>query len=150
SENLRLQLAGGVTTANLLHGSANPIGGQNCVIKLRDGASPEQLVFAAAPPGIKFALGENVKQSNAPERATARFPQSRMGVPTLLGNRFPRAQEFLAEWEKCKAPGALPPPRNLELGAFRGIIQGHRLIHFHPHRQDEILMLIHLMDSFGV
>jgi hypothetical protein len=68
TDNLYEQLAGGVTTVNLLHGSANPIGGQNCVIKLRDGASPEDLVFAAAPAGIKFALGENVKQSNWGEK----------------------------------------------------------------------------------
>jgi imidazolonepropionase-like amidohydrolase len=150
SDNLRLQLAGGVTAANLLHGSANPIGGQNCVIKLRDGASPEELVFAAAPPGIKFALGENVKQSNAPERATARFPESRMGVRTFIANRFTAAQEYLAEIEKSKASGALTPRRNLELEALGEIIQGQRWIHCHSYRQDEILMLIHLMDSFGV
>src|SRR5207253_10195678 len=63
TDNLQYQLAGGLTMANLLHGSANPIGGQNCVIKLRDGAAPEQLIFQAAPAGIKFALGENVKQA---------------------------------------------------------------------------------------
>ncbi len=150
SENLRLQLAGGVTAANLLHGSANPIGGQNCVIKLRDGATPEQLIFAAAPPGIKFALGENVKQSNALDRAPTRFPQSRMGVRTFIANRFTAAQVYLAECDKCRASGTLPPRRNLELEALGEIIQGRRLIHCHSYRQDEILMLIHLMDSFGV
>jgi len=85
------ELAGGLTTANLLHGSANPIGGQNCVIKLREGASPEEMKFKGAPAGIKFALGENVKQSNWGENRATRFPQSRMGVPTFLANRFTAA-----------------------------------------------------------
>jgi imidazolonepropionase-like amidohydrolase len=153
--NLYQQLAGGVTTVNLLHGSANPIGGQNCVIKLRDGASPEELVFTAAPPGIKFALGENVKQSNWGERASTRFPQTRMGVRTFLGNRFTAAQEYLAEWDACRKNASetqtgLTPRRDLELEALGEIIQGKRWIHCHSYRQDEILMLLRLMESFGV
>src|SRR5215471_16897691 len=149
TDNLYEQLAGGVTTVNLLHGSANPIGGQNCVIKLRDGATPEELIFAAAPPGIKFALGENVKQSNA-ERGATRFPQSRMGVRTFIANRFTAAQQYLAECDKCKTAGTIPPRRNLELEAIGEIIRGQRWIHCHSYRQDEILMLINLMDDFGV
>src|SRR5438876_7112877 len=98
TDNLQYQLAGGLTMANLLHGSANPIGGQNCVVKLRDGATPDELIFAQAPQGIKFALGENVKQSNWGERNTTRFPQTRMGVRTFLQNRFIAAQEYLREW----------------------------------------------------
>jgi imidazolonepropionase-like amidohydrolase len=143
TENLYEQLAGGVTTANLLHGSANPIGGQNCVIKLREGASPEGLIFAEAPPGIKFALGENVKQSNWGGRS--RFPQTRMGVRTFIANRFTAAQEYLKS-----ATNAVPPRRDLELEALGEIIQGKRWIHCHAYRQDEILMLIRLMESFGV
>src|SRR5205814_2755370 len=81
------QLAGGVTAVNLLHGSANPIGGQNCAIKLRDGAAPDELIFSDAMPGIKFALGENVKQSNWGDKTTTRFPQTRMGVRTFIANR---------------------------------------------------------------
>jgi N-acetylglucosamine-6-phosphate deacetylase len=166
--NLYEQLAGGVTTVNLLHGSANPIGGQNCVIKLRDGASPEELILEGAPQGIKFALGENVKQSNWGERLVTRFPQSRMGVRTFIANRFIAAQEYLTEWERYKklqnpkskiqnpeqAEGAaeerVPPRRDLELEAIGEILQGKRLIHCHSYRQDEILMLIRLMESFGV
>jgi N-acetylglucosamine-6-phosphate deacetylase len=150
TDHIRWQLAGGVTAVNLLHGSANPIGGQNCVIKLRDGASPEELVFAAAPPGIKFALGENVKQSNWGERFTTRFPQSRMGVRTFIANRFTAAQRYLAECDRCKTSGAVPPRRNLELEALGEILRGERWIHCHSYRQDEILMLIDLMDSFHV
>jgi imidazolonepropionase-like amidohydrolase len=150
TENLYEQLAGGVTCVNLLHGSANPIGGQNCVIKMRDGQSPEELVFKEAPQGIKFALGENVKQSNWGEKFATRFPQTRMGVRTFDANRFTAAREYLDEIEKAKKSGGLPPRRDLELEALGEIIQGKRLIHCHSYRQDEILMLIRLMDSFGV
>src|SRR5205085_2689089 len=124
TENLYEQLAGGVTTVNLLHGSANPIGGQNCVIKLKDGASPEDLVFTAAPPGIKFALGENVKQSNWGERMNTRFPQTRMGVRTFIANRFTAARQYLAELEAYKISGGVPPRRDLELEALGEIIEG--------------------------
>jgi imidazolonepropionase-like amidohydrolase len=148
ADNLYEQLAGGVTTVNLLHGSANPIGGQNCVIKLRDGATPEGLVFAEAPPGIKFALGENVKRAGG----TGRFPQTRMGVQTFIANRFTAAREYLNSFNGAHgtATNAVPPRRNLELEALGEIIQGKRWIHCHAYRQDEILMLIRLMESFGV
>jgi imidazolonepropionase-like amidohydrolase len=154
TDNIYEQLAGGVTAVNLLHGSANPIGGQNCVIKFRLGEGPDDLVFKDAPQGIKFALGENVKQSNWGDRFTTRFPQSRMGVRTFFANRFTAAQEYLAEWAKYNAGGSgaprVPPARDLELEAIGEIIQGKRLIHCHSYRQDEILMLIRLMESFNV
>ena len=144
------QLAGGVTAVNLLHGSANPIGGQSCVIKLRDGASPEGLIFDAAPPGIKFALGENVKQSNWGDKETTRFPQTRMGVRTFLANRFTAAKEYLAKVREASRLSTLPPRRDLELEAIGEIIEGRRLIHCHSYRQDEILMLLRTMEQFGV
>jgi imidazolonepropionase-like amidohydrolase len=150
TENLYQQLAGGVTCVNLLHGSANPIGGQNCVIKLRYGESPEGLVFTDAPPGIKFALGENVKQSNWGEKFVSRFPQTRMGVRTFVANRFTAARQYLSEIEKSKTSGGVPPRRDLELETIGEIIQGKRWIHCHSYRQDEILMLLRLMESFGV
>ena len=148
--NMYWQLAGGTTVANLLHGSANPIGGQNQVIKLRDGALPEDLKLADAPPGVKFALGENVKQSNWGEKFTTRFPQSRMGVQTFIANRFTAAQEYLAGWENYQKNGGLAPRRDLELEAIGEIIQGKRWIHCHSYRQDEMLMLLRLMQGFGV
>lgn len=153
SEDLYEQLAGGVTAANLLHGSANPIGGQNCVIKLRDGAGPEDLVFAAAPAGIKFALGENVKQSNWGDKFSSRFPQTRMGVRTFIANRFTAAREYLDALHASQTggAGAKPAPRrNLELEALGEILEGRRWIHCHAYRQDEMLMLMRLMESFGV
>lgn len=148
--NLRQQLAGGVTAVNLLHGSANPIGGQSCVIKLRDGASPEDLVFDAAPPGIKFALGENVKQSGWGDRFVTRFPQTRMGVRTLVANRLTAAREYLARVEQASRRSTLPPRRDLELEALAEVLQGRRWIQCHAYRQDEILMLIRQMEDFGV
>ncbi len=150
SPNIYDQLAGGVTAVNLLHGSANPIGGQNCVIKLRDGEPPERLKFANAPQGIKFALGENVKQSNWGEKYVTRFPQTRMGVRTFFANRFIAAQQYLKAWADFKKDGGLPPRRDLELEAIGEILQGKRLIHCHSYRQDEILMLMRLMEGFGV
>jgi imidazolonepropionase-like amidohydrolase len=90
------ELAGGLTTANLLHGSANPIGGQSQTIKLRwNAAKPSDMFFAGAKPGIKFALGENVKQSNWGDRNTTRYPQTRMGVETLIRDRFTKAREYI-------------------------------------------------------
>jgi imidazolonepropionase-like amidohydrolase len=143
------QLAGGLTTANLLHGSANPIGGQNAVIKLRDGAGPEELKLEGAPPGIKFALGENVKQANS-ERNRTRFPQTRMGVETFFENRFEAARQYLAAWAAHRAKGGLAPRRDLELEALGEILEGQRLVHCHSYRQDEILAFLRVCERFGV
>jgi len=93
------QLAGGVTTVNSLHGSANPIGGQNQVNKIRWGcAHPDDMHFEGAPSGIKFALGENVKQSNWGDSYTTRYPQTRMGVETIIRDRFIAAREYADAW----------------------------------------------------
>jgi imidazolonepropionase-like amidohydrolase len=144
------QLAGGLTVANQLHGSANPIGGQNAVIKLRDGATPEGLKFQGAPEGIKFALGENVKQSNWGEKNVTRFPQTRMGVPTFYANRFTAARQYLEAWGKHRNQGARAPRRDLELEALGEILEGKRLIHCHSYRQDEILAFLRVMEEFGI
>ncbi|MBL9168232.1 MAG: amidohydrolase family protein [Verrucomicrobiales bacterium] len=144
------QLAGGLTVANQLHGSANPIGGQNAVIKLRDGATPEGLKFQGAPEGIKFALGENVKQSNWGEKNVTRFPQTRMGVPTFYANRFTAARQYLEAWKKHRSQGARAPRRDLELEALGEILEGKRLIHCHSYRQDEILAFLRVMEEFGI
>ncbi len=150
TENLYQQLAGGLTMANLLHGSANPIGGQNSVIKLRFGAGPEGLKFTNAPGGIKFALGENVKQSNWGEKNTTRFPQSRMGVPTFYVNRFTAARQYLDDWADYTRKGGVPPRTNLELEALGEILNGTRRIHCHSYRGDEIIAFLRVCESFGV
>ena len=141
------ELAGGVTAANILHGSANPIGGQNQVIKFRWGALPEELKFADAMPGVKFALGENVKQSNWGDKFTTRYPQTRMGVEQLIRDRFRAALEYDAALKK---KDGLPPRRDLQLEALLEIVNGKRLIHCHSYRQDEVLMLLGLANEFKI
>lgn len=135
------ELAGGLTIANLLHGSANPIGGQNQVIKLRWGEDPEGLKFAGAPSGIKFALGENVKQSNWGDRYTSRYPQTRMGVEQSLRDTFLAARDYTEAQERDRGGTSVPVRRDLQMEAIQEILQGKRLVHAHSYRQDEILML---------
>lgn len=145
------QLAGGTTAANVLHGSANPIGGQNQVIKLRWGANPEGLKFKDAPAGIKFALGENVKQSNWGERFQSRYPQTRMGVEELITDAFERAREYQQRQRDWLAkPQGVPLRRDLELDALVEVLEGKRWIHCHSYRQSEILSLMKTCDRYGV
>lgn len=145
------QLAGGVTTANVLHGSANPIGGQNQVIKMRWGALPEEMKFAKAPGGIKFALGENVKQSNWGEEFRTRYPQSRMGVDEIIMDAFERAKAYDEDWKRWREDETGIPPRiDLELKAIAEIVRGERWIHCHSYRQSEILALMRTCDAYGV
>ncbi len=144
------QLAGGTTMANVLHGSANPIGGQNQVIKLRWGANEEQMKFQGAPLGIKFALGENVKQSNW-SNPSNRYPQTRMGVEQLIDDAFRAAEDYLRRWEDWEQnKTGLPPRRDLELEALAEIVKGERWVHCHSYRQDEILALIRTLDAHGI
>ncbi|MBA2115234.1 amidohydrolase family protein [Bremerella alba] len=145
------QLAGGLTTTNVLHGSANPIGGQNQVIKMRWGSSFDQLRFHEAPAGIKFALGENVKQSNWGDDFNSRYPQTRMGVEQIFRDEFREAQQYQqAHRNYAKNKRGLPPRRDLELDAIVEILNGTRWIHCHSYRQDEILALIRVLDEYDI
>lgn len=144
------QLAGGVTAANVLHGSANPIGGQNQVIKLRWGQTGDGLKFKEAPQGVKFALGENVKQSNW-ENANNRYPQTRMGVEQLYRDSFEAARDYARKMDAWKLNRrGLPPRRDLELDALREILDGDRWIHCHSYRQDEILALLRILKQYEI
>ncbi|MGI9241323.1 MAG: amidohydrolase family protein, partial [Verrucomicrobiales bacterium] len=135
------QLAGGLTTSNLLHGSANPMGGQNQVIKLRWGSRDAGgLAFAGAKPGVKFALGENVKQSNWGDSKTTRYPQTRMGVQQIMRDTFMAARDYQRSGRKR---------RDLRLDAALEILEGERIVHIHSYRQDEILMFVRLAEEFG-
>ena len=149
--NIYRQLAGGVTSSNILHGSANTIGGQNQVLKFRWGAGPDAMKFAEAPPGIKFALGENVKQSNWGSRNTGRYPQTRMGVEQLVRDAFTAAKQYRRQWDAWnRTKAGLPPRVDLELEALAEVVEGKRLIHCHSYRQDEILALMRTCEDFGV
>jgi imidazolonepropionase-like amidohydrolase len=155
------ELAGGTTTINVLHGSANTIGGQNVVVKLKWGRPVDEMVFPDAPPGIKFALGENVTQKNntpvvvvgQPQRPR-RYPESRMGQEEVIRDAFTRAQDYKAEWDDYNArmakgeKGLIAPRRDLELEPLVEVLEGKRLIHSHSYRADEMLMLLELSDEF--
>ncbi len=149
------QLAGGVTTSQLLHGSANPIGGQAQVIKLRWGANADGLKYSQAPPTIKFALGENVKQSNWGDNYNKRYPQTRMGVREIMWDTFQRAREYEKSkkaYEKLsssKKKQTVPPRRDLELDAILETLNSKRFIHCHSYVQSEILMLMRLTEEFN-
>ncbi len=151
--NIYRQLAGGVTTAQILHGSANPIGGQCQVIKLRWGYNAEEMKYSKATPSIKFALGENVKQGNSP--ISDKFPQSRMGVEQVFNDYFHRAKKYQNTWKQYLALSSkekknTPEPRkDLELDALVEILEGKRDITCHSYIQSEINMLLHIADSLG-
>lgn len=153
--NIYRQLSGGVTTSQLLHGSANPIGGQSAIIKLRWGKSPEEMKFFKADGFIKFALGENVKQSNWGDFSTIRFPQSRMGVEQVYYDNFIRAKEYDVKQKtfnslsaKAKTD-AVPFRKDLEMEALVEILNQKRFITCHSYVQSEINMLMHVADSMG-
>src|SRR3954471_13880147 len=147
-------LAGGVTTANVLHGSAKAIGGQTIVIKLRWGQPASKLPFEGALPGIKFALGENPKRSNF-SRGTPRYPATRMGVEETIRGAFTEARDYKISWDLYnKRTGAgeknlIPPRRDLRLEPLVEVLEGKRYVHSHCYREDEILMLLRVAKEFG-
>ena len=137
------QLAGGLTMVNSLHGSANSIGGQNAVLKLRWGAEDaEEMRVKEAAAGIKFALGENPKRGNSGSRSTTRYPQTRMGVEAQIRERLQAAREYAAAPEAARG-------RDLELETLAEVLAGTRLVHCHAYRQDEIVMLCEVARDFG-
>ncbi|MDQ4120777.1 MAG: amidohydrolase family protein [Acidobacteriota bacterium] len=154
--NLYRALAGGVTALNILHGSANSIGGQNATIKAKWRRPAQELFVSDALPGIKFALGENPKRSHSTllPGQTRRYPATRMGVEETIRDAFVRARDYKAEWddyrEKSKRDRNLTSPRrDMELEPLVEIMEGKRLVHAHGYRSDEFLQLLHLADEFG-
>lgn len=150
--NIYRQLAGGVTAAQLLHGSANPIGGQSALIKLKWGASPQEMLIPNAPKFIKCALGENVKQANWGDFNTVRFPQTRMGVEQVFFDGFERAKAYEKEWSDFtsnKKGNGVEPRKDLELEVLLEILKSQRFISCHSYVQSEINMLMHVADSMG-
>ncbi|MEQ9425049.1 MAG: amidohydrolase family protein [Cyclobacteriaceae bacterium] len=148
------QLAGGVTAAQMLHGSANPIGGQSALVKFRWGHNPDNLKIAGADGYIKFALGENVKHGNRPRVHNIRYPQTRMGVEQVFMDAFTRAKAYDEEWKKynalsTKAKANTPTPRkDIELEALAEIINKERFISCHSYVQSEINMLMKVAEKF--
>jgi len=154
--NIYRQLAGGTTTIHQLHGSANAIGGQNSIIKLKWGRPVEQMTLAEAPRTIKFALGENPKRANfSLPGVPRRYPATRMGVEDTIREAFTQGRQYIAEWEayeaaKKRGESPLPPRRDLKLEAIADVLQGRMDIHSHCYRADEIVMLLRLCEEFGI
>ncbi len=160
--NIYRQLSGGVTTSHILHGSANPIGGQTQLLKLRWGANAEDLKFKGWVGQIKFALGENVKRSNFNiPGGNNRYPDTRMGVEQVYVDAFTRAKDYKKEWmdyetakdklvkEKKPLTGLNPPRRDLELDALVEILDNKRFITCHSYVQSEITGLIEVAEKMG-
>jgi len=159
--NIYRELAGGVTTVTILHGSANTIGGQNATVKLKYGARAADMLFAGAPPTLKFALGENVTRKNSSQivipgqPVTRRYPISRMGQEEVLRDAFTRARDYKATLDEYKARVAkgeknlVAPRRDLELEPLVEVLEGTRLARVHAYRADESLMMLTLADEFG-
>lgn len=151
--NLYRQLAGGTTTSQLLHGSANPIGGQSAIIKLRWGQDVEGLLLEEQPDFIKFALGENVKRSNRSRQYNVRYPQTRMGVEQMIKDAFREAKAYRARWQDWEQNGQannlIPPKRDLQLEALLQILDDERFITCHSYVQSEITMLMRLAEAEG-
>ncbi len=149
-------LAGGVTSANILHGPANAIGGQTLVIKLRWGQPAAKLPFEGALPGIKFALGENPKRSNfSVPGQPRRYPATRMGVEETIRGAFSEARDYKKAWDEYNKRAAageknlISPRRDLRLEPLVEVLEGKRYVHSHCYREDEILMLLRVAKEFG-
>lgn len=146
-------LAGGVTSALLLHGSANPIGGQSVTVKFKWGRPAEDYVIADAPPGIKFALGENVKRSSQTQfqpGQTPRYPRTRMGTMEVIRDAFRRARDYKQAWADFRAEKTKVPPRtDEELQPLVEILEGKRIVHCHGYRSDEHLNILKIAEEFG-
>lgn len=144
------ELAGGVTTAQVLHGSANPIGGQSVLIKFRWGQSADELMVENQVGFLKHALGENVK------RSTNRYPNTRMGVEQIIRDAYKRAVDYRTEWGKWDAlkpaekVGKVPPRRDLELDAIVDVLEKRSFITCHAYVQSEITMILNIAKEFGV
>ncbi|TDW52672.1 imidazolonepropionase-like amidohydrolase [Flavobacterium sp. 270] len=149
--NIYRDLAGGVTISQLLHGSANPIGGRSAIVKWKWGAAPEELLYKNQPKFIKFALGENVKQANWGIQNPTRFPQTRMGVEQVFTDYFQRAKEYDESWKAFNAGSkkGKAPRVDLELQTIAEIINKERFITCHSYVESEILMLMNVTEKFN-
>ena len=150
------QLAGGTTAALVLHGSANPIGGQSQIVKWRWGHPVSEWPIADAPRTIKFALGENPKSSNfrPPPGIPPQYPQTRMGVEEVIRKSFTDAKDYMARWDdydvrRKRGENPIPPRRDILMDTMADILRGNIDVHSHCYRSDEIMMLLNLADEQG-
>jgi imidazolonepropionase-like amidohydrolase len=158
--NIYYALTGGVTTIHTMHGSANSIGGRGIVLKLRWGKSAEEMIFDGAPPTIKWALGENPKQSNVALPGPSRYPRTRMGVEASIRSEFEKAKDYRRAWndysaavkqaKKLKKPLPLPPRKDYRLEAVAGTLEGKYWVRCHGYQAEEMLSIMKLCEEYGV
>lgn len=158
--NIFYALAGGVTSIHTMHGSANPIGGRGIVLKLRWGASAEEMIFEGAPLTIKWALGENPKQSNFSGPGRARYPKTRMGVEASIRKEFEQAKDHMREWNEYnrkvkdskskKTSPLLPPKKDYRLEVVADILRGKYWIRCHAYQSEEMLSIMRLCKEYGL
>ncbi len=147
-------IAGGTTTHHTMHGSANPIGGQNAIWKLKYGRPVEDMLIADAPATIKFALGENVTNANFPSRIGKRYPNTRMGVEGTIRMALTAARQYQSNWDDYRrfteaGMDKLIPRRDLRLEALAHVLDGSMAVHSHCYRSDEILRLLATAEDYG-
>lgn len=150
-------LSGGVTMIHTMHGSANPIGGENIVLKMKWGKPAEEMIVDEAYRTLKFALGENPKQANFFTMGTPRYPQSRMGVNAIIRREFLKARDYMEKWDryhqakksKKGAENLIPPRKDLKMEALADMLRGDMLARCHTYRADETLEFIELSKEFG-
>jgi len=155
--NIFYALTGGVTTIHTMHGSANPIGGRGIVLKLRWGKSAEEMIFKGAPLTIKWALGENPKQTNFFLPGQSRYPKTRMGVEASLRYEFEKAKDYLSKWEdyrqKLKAKKGeppLPPRKDYRTEVVADTLKGKYWVRCHAYQSEEMLSIMHLCKEYGI
>ena len=158
--NIFYALTGGVTTIHTMHGSANSIGGRGIVLKLRWGKSAEEMIFKGAPPTLKWALGENPKQSNFVATGPSRYPRTRMGVEASIRREFEKAKDYMQDWKdynaaaqlakKKKKPAPLPPKKDFRLEVIADTLKGKYWIRCHAYQAEEMLSILKLCDEYGV
>jgi len=152
-------LSGGVTMVHTMHGSANPIGGQNVVLKMKWGRPSEELIVHEAYHTLKFALGENAKQSGRTISLTTppRYPQSRMGINAIIRREFLKAKNYMEQWDRylklksSKNPpqNLLPPRKDLRMEALADTLRGKMLARCHSYQATETLEFISLSKELG-
>ncbi len=155
--NIFYALTGGVTTIHTMHGSANPIGGRGIVLKLRWGKSAEEMIFKGAPLTIKWALGENPKQTNINLPGQTRYPKTRMGVEASIRNELEKAKDYLSQWDNYrktlkakKGKKPLPPCKDYRLEVIADMLRGKYWIRCHAYQSEEMLSIMQLCKEYGL
>ena len=157
SNSIYTALSGGVTMVHTMHGSGNPIGGENIVLKMKRGKTSEEMIVHEAYRTLKFALGENPKRANSSGVGTPRYPQSRMGVNAIIRREFLKAKNYMEQWDRYtkakkskKSPkNLLPPRKDLQMEQLVDMMRGKMLARCHSYRADETLEFIKLSKEFG-